>query len=133
MTPQQILDAIAASPELQALAAARNDAAIASALSAGRMRLVPTEIGVGTVLEILGLSVGNALIDAINATPDFRHIRPLLEQGRLRLDASLVQATLQSLVPALLTQAQATALSNYARRPDPVPVSAVSAALNGVV
>lgn len=131
MTPQQILDAIAASPELQALAAVRNDAAIASALSVGRTKLVPTEIGVGTILEILGLSVGNALIDAINNTADFRHIRPLLEQGRLRLDAALVQGTLQSLVPALLTQAQASALANYARKPDPVPVSSVSKALNG--
>lgn len=131
MTPQEILDAIAASPELQAFAAARNDAAIAAALSANRTRLVPTEIGVGTILEILGLSVGNSLIDAINSTTQFRHIKPLLEQGRLRLDASLVQNTLQSLVPTLLTQEQASALANYARKPDPVPVSRVSAALNG--
>lgn len=131
MTPQEILDAIAASPELQELAAVRNDAAIATALSVDRTRLVPTEIGVGTILEILGLSVGNSLIDAINGTTEFRHIKPLLEQGRLRLDAALVQGTLQSLVPALLTQAQASALANYARRPDPIPVFRVSAALNG--
>ena len=131
MTPQQILDAIAASPELQALAVARNDAAIAAALSVGRTRLVPTEVGVGTILEVLGLDLGNTLIDTINGAPQFRHIRPLMEQGRLRLDSALVQATLQNLVPSMLTQSQANALANRARVPDPVSVASVSAALNG--
>ena len=131
MTPQQILDAIAASPELQALAVSRNDAAIAVALSVGRTRLVPTEVGVGTILEVLGLDLGNTLIDTINGAPQFRHIRPLMEQGRLRLDSALVQATLQSLVPSMLTQSQANALANRARVPDPVLVASVSAALNG--
>ena len=130
MTPQQIRDAIAASPELQALAAVRNDLAIATVLSVGRTRLVPTEVGVGTILEVLGLTLGNTLIDTINGAHQFRHIKPLLEQGRLRLDAALVQATIQGLVPSVLTQEQADALASLARVPDPIGVNAVSAALN---
>lgn len=130
MTLQQIRDAIAASTELQALAAARNDAAIADVLSAGRTRLAPTEIGVGTILEVLGLAAGNSMLDVIAGEPQFRHVKPLLDQGRLRLDSTLVQATLQALVPAVLSESQAQALASRARVPDPVPVSLVSAALN---
>lgn len=133
MTAQEIRDAIAASQELQELAAIRNDAAIAVILSVGRTKLTPTEVGVGTILEVLGLDLGNTLIDTINAAPQFRHIRPLLEQGRLRLDSALVQTTLQGLVPAMLTQSQADALANRARIPDPIHVSLVSAALNEVL
>jgi hypothetical protein len=130
MTLQEIRDAILESNDLQALAAVRNDAAIADALSVGRTRLVRTEIGVGTVLEVLGLSVGNTVLDVIGSDPQFRHIKPLLDQGRLRLDSDLVQGTLQAMVPALLSASQAEALASRARVPDPVPVSLVSAALN---
>lgn len=131
MTPDEIRAAIAASPALQALAAERNDAAIAAALSEGRTTLVPTEIGNGTILETIGLTAGNALLDVINTAPDFRHVKPLIEQGRLRLDSALVLGTLQSLVAAtVITQAHADALIARATAPDPVPVNDVSDALN---
>lgn len=133
MTNDEIRAAIAASPELQALAAAGNTQAIADALSAGRTRFVPTEIGNGTILEVLGLAKGNALIDLINTHADFRHVKPLVEQGRLRLDTMLVRATLQSLVPAVLTQAEADALVARAKEPDPVTHTQVGAALQGGV
>lgn len=131
MTPDAIRAAVAASPELLALAkqATADTQAIADALSLGRTRAVPTEIGNGTILEVLGLTTGNALLDVINNQPDFRHVKPLVEQGRLRLDSVLVQATLQSLVPAVLTQAQATALLARAQMPDPVPEFDVRCAL----
>jgi len=98
----------------------RDAKAIAAQLSAGRTRLEPTEVGNGAVLETIGLAAGNALLDVINNTPDFRHVKPLLEQGRLRIDSPLVRATLDSLVPAVLTAQAAAALKALADRPDPV-------------
>lgn len=131
MTHAEILAAIAASPELQALAAAGDTQGIADVLSVGRTKFVPTEIGNGTILEVLGLAKGNALIDLINTHTDFRHVKPLVEQGRLRLDTVLVRATLQSLVPAVLTQGEADALVSRATTLDPVTHTEVGAALQG--
>lgn len=58
MTPQEIRDAIAASPELQALAAARDDQAIAAALSLGRTKADPvtkfTSLGIAEKFPALG-------------------------------------------------------------------------------
>lgn len=65
-----------------------------------------TEIGVGTIIEVMGLADGNAFLDALFNTPDYRHIKPLLEQGRLRLDSPFVRATLAGLINVLVTQAQ---------------------------
>lgn len=110
--------------EILALPAAIRDTqdaqVIADALSVGRTRLEATEIGNGSILETIGLAAGNALLDVINTAPDFRYVRPLLEQGRLRVDSVLVRATLDSLVPAVLTLAQADALKALAAVPDPV-------------
>lgn len=100
--------------------AARDTAAIAAALSVGRVKRVPTEIGNGTILETIGLTAGNALLDVINSAAEFRHVKPLLEQGRLRVDADLVRATLDALVPSVLTADQAQALKALAEKPDPV-------------
>ena len=63
-------------------------------------RLVPTEIGNGTVLETLGLAVGNALLDVLYNAPDFRYVKPLLEQGRLRIDAPPARAALDGIAAA---------------------------------
>lgn len=109
----------------------RDDGAIAATLSAGRTKLVPTEIGNGTILETIGLTAGNALLDAINAAPGFRYVKPLLEQGRLRVDSALVRDTLDTLVPSVLKQAQADALKNLAVKPDPVSAQDVAKALEG--
>lgn len=131
MTPKEIRDAIAASPELQVLAAEGNHVAIAAALSVGRTTLTPTEVGAGTVLEVLGMATGNALLDVIDTAPDFRHVKPLVQQGRLRLDSALVIATMQSLVGTVLTQPQADALVARATVADPVSHTEVGAALAG--
>lgn len=107
--------------------------AIAAALSIGRTKTVPTEIGNGLILETLGLEAGNALLDVITATPDFRHVKPLLEQGRLRIDSPLVQAALDQLAQAgVITQAEANALKALAVQPDPVTAYDVGYALQGV-
>jgi len=110
----------------------RDDGAIAEALSVGRTRLEPTEIGIGGILDTLGVATGNALLDAIYTAPDFRYVKPLLERGTLRLDSPLVLATLDSLVPSVLTQAQADALKGLAIKPDVITAQDVSRALEGM-
>ncbi len=118
MTADEIRAAIAADPALQALVP--DSQAIADALSVGRTRYVETQIGVGTIIEVLGLATANAVLDVIYSAPDYRHVKPLLDQGRLRLDSAFVRGALQSMVPALLTQAQCDALIARAAAPDPV-------------
>ena len=119
MTADEIRAAIAADPALQALVP--DTQAIAAALSVGRTRWKHTEIGVGTIIEVLGLAAANPVLDALYAAPDYRHVKPLLDQGRLRLDAVAQAGMLQPLVTGgLLTQAQLDALVARAKEPAPV-------------
>lgn len=112
----------------------RDDGAIAATLSEGRTKIVPTEIGTGTVLEVLGIAAGNAFLDFIYNNSNFRYVKPLLEQGRLRIDSQMVRNTVLSLVPAnVLSQNQADTLLNVARVPDPVTSQDVAKALEGKV
>jgi hypothetical protein len=105
-----------------ALLATRDEVQIAAALNAGRTRPNHREIGNGTILESIGLAAGNTLLDVINTAPDFRHVKPLVEQGRLVVGSALVQATVQSLAGTVLTQAQADALCALGKEPDPVDI-----------
>lgn len=109
--------------------ASRDYDAIAAAVNVGRVKPSTREIGNGTILEVLGLQAGNALLDVINTVPDFRHVRPLVEQGRLAIASPLVQATVQSMVPSVLTQAQADALCALGVDPDPVTAQQVAEAI----
>lgn len=107
--------------------------ALAEALSVGRIKLAPTEIGIGTLLETLGLSTGNALLDYLKGTPDFRHVWPLLEQGRLRADSPMVRATIDALAAGgLISVAEAGVLKALAEQPDPVTSQDVTRALEGM-
>lgn len=120
MTLDEIRAAIAASAELQALVP--DTVALAGALSVGRKEFVPTEIGKGTIIETLGLGVANGLIDAVLATADYRHVKELLEQGRLRLDIVAHAGMLQPLVSGgVLTQPQLDALVARAHVDAPIP------------
>ena len=119
MTPDEIRAAISADPALKALVP--DTQAIADALSVGRTRWKHTEIGVGTIIEVLGLSAANPVLDALYAAPDYRHVKPMLDQGRLRLDVVAQAGMLQPLVTGeLLTQAQLDALIARAKEPAPV-------------
>lgn len=110
-----------------ALLASRDFDAIAAFVSAGRTKPSTREIGNGTILEVLGLETGNALLDVVNTAQDFRYVKPLVEQGRLTVGSALVQATVQSLVPmGVLTQPQADALCALGFDPDPVTAQQVS-------
>ena len=128
MTPDEIRAAIAADPALQALVP--DTQAIAAALSVGRTRWKHTDIGVGTIIEVLGLAAANPVLDALYAAPDYRHVKPLLDQGRLRLDVIAQAGMLQPLVTGgLLTQAQLDALIARAKEPAPVDEYAVRVAI----
>ena len=119
MTADEIRAAIAADPALQALVP--DTVAIAAALSAGRTRWKHTDIGVGTIIEELGLAAANPVLDDLYTAPDYRHVKPLLDQGRLRLDVVAQAGMLQPLVTGeLLTQAQLDALVARAKEPAPV-------------
>ncbi len=83
------------SPELLAT---RDHDAIAAQVNIGRIRPSSLEIGNGTVLETIGLEAGNALLDAIYNGNDFRHVRPLLEQGRLKASSPLIAGALTAYV-----------------------------------
>lgn len=129
MTADEIRAAIAADPALQALVP--DSQAIADALSAGRTRWKHTEIGVGTIIEVLWLAAANPVLDALYASPDYRHVKPLLDQGRLRLDVVAQAGMLQPLVTGgLLTQAQLDALIARAKEPAPVDEYAVRVAIH---
>lgn len=99
----------------------RDTAAIAVFMSLARTCATDAEIGNGMVLEVLGIERGNALLDLIAADSDLRHVRPLLEQGRLRVASNLVAEWLQGLVGASqLTQQEADAITAIGLQPDPV-------------
>lgn len=130
MTPQEIRDAIAADPALQAMGTEHG--AIAAALSVGRTRPNRKEIGFGTVLETIGLSAGNAVLDAIVNTADYRYVKPLLEQGRLIASSPLVAGALSALVAAtVITQGQADALIALGQDPETISTQQVIVAMEG--
>lgn len=137
MTPQEIRDAIAANPALQALVAAGNNQAVADTLSAGRTKLGAYEAGKGDVLAALGFQVGNALCDVIDSSTDYRHAKHLLADGRLRLDMPLTLMTLNALVGQQIsdgvtfTQEHADAILALAAVPDPVTHEEVTRAVRG--
>lgn len=114
MTPEDIRAAIAASPELQALVP--NTVALANALSLGRVKLMPREIGNGLILATIGLEAGNTLLDLIANEPIYRHVRPLLEQGRLDISTPLARASIDTMV----STEHAIALKALAEVADPV-------------
>lgn len=142
MTSAQILAAIAASPALQTLATARNDAAIAAQLSVGRTATgsvpVPTfaawcaSTGLRAVIEDASNNAASPLRSASLAIKDLL----AWQSGALDLSSDPVGtgnlAMLQAWVTAgAITQAQHDALIALASQPDPVTVDQVSRALNG--
>lgn len=103
------------------LIATQDVEAIAVAVSKGRVKPSGLQIGSGTILETIGLTAGNALLDVINSTPGFRHVKILVNDGRLIISSPLVKASLDGMVKAsVLTQEHADALLALAVMPDPV-------------
>ena len=108
----------------------RNDGAIATALSVGRVRVVSREIGKGEVLDALGLEAGNAFLDQIDSLTEFRHAKQLLANARLDIGNETTRTILDGL-GALLTIEQIGTLKALAEEPDPISSQQVTKALEG--
>ncbi len=123
---------ILANSSCTALVEARDCTGIAALMSAGRVGDNGREIGSGTIIEILGLTAGNAFLDillnASSASP-FRHVKPLVEQGRLRIGSKMVQEQVMVLVPTVLTLDQANALCLVGQCPNPYTALDIADAL----
>jgi len=120
--------AIESEPALQALLP--DAQAIAVELSTRDTHKVPFEIGIGLILNTIGLDAGNALLDAIKATASFRHVYPLLEQGRLDLSSPLVEVALDALVQAeVISNSDMQILLSLCTKPTEVSESDVKRAI----
>jgi hypothetical protein len=121
-----LLDEILALPA--ELRAQQDTQAIADALSVGRVALRTVLVGNGQILSTLGLAAGNVLLDALGSLPDYRHVRPMLEQGTLDIANPLVRAGLDGLVAANVLAADgAAALKALAEYPETISEQAVRA------
>lgn len=139
MTRDEIRAAIAARSDLANALAARDDAGIASALSAGRTRLRRTQIGPGTILAALGPTTGAALLDtltAMAADPQYSAVKwalRVVDRGEFDLGIAAARAQVATLAAAgVMSAASRDALLALGEEPDPVSVADVSAALNEV-
>ena len=110
----------------------RDDGVIAFALSQGRTRIVRTEIGKGAIIEAIGLEAGNRLLDVIDTAPAYRHVKQLLENGWFNVGSALARASLDTLVPTVLTQREVDTLKALAVVPDPITAQDVARALEGL-
>jgi hypothetical protein len=112
MTSEEIRQAIEASPALMALVPDAD--AIAAALSEGRTSTVETLGGVGYVMAVLGPTSGAAVLDALDALAATNSVVKwawvLINRGELDFGHPTTRAMITSLVPAVMTTAQADAL-----------------------
>lgn len=114
------------------LIAAKEHGQIAALVSAGRTRPSAREIGNGTILETIGLQYGNAMLDVIYNDANFRHVKPLLEQGRLIVGSPLVVQTINGMVAGgVIPSAAGDALLALTVEPAPVSVQEVIEVMEG--
>lgn len=84
-------------------------------------------IGIGTVLNTIGLVSGNQLLDAIKTTPDYRYAWHLLEQGGLDINSPLVEQALTLLVQAeVILRSDKDKLLDVGMRPVNISTSDIS-------
>ena len=112
-----------------ALVASRDFAAIADALSAGRVKAQPTAIGKGTIIGVLGMAAGNAFLDVIDAVPDYRHVKDIIRESAFDVSLPVSQYGIDAMVPGVLTQVEADALKALGTSPDPVTAAQVEVAM----
>jgi hypothetical protein len=123
---------ILANPDCATSVTAKDCQSIAVTMSIGRVRPNAVEIGNGTILQVLGIATGNALLDILMSSAvdsPFRHVKPLLEQGRLLIGTPLVQETLSTFVPSVISQIQCDALCALGKEPDPYTTQDIAQAL----
>lgn len=147
MTPAEIRAAIAARPELADSVAARNDVAIAAALSVGRKRLQTRQLSERGILAALGPAAGGAFLAALEAfaaTPPAaehplyaahggiaRAIGWLKDADGIDIGDASTQTMLATFAALGIVDASAAAtVQALGYVADPVSVADVSAALN---
>lgn len=101
--------------------------AIADFLSVGRTKLVKTEIGKLTIIGTIGMEAGNALLDIIDTSPDFRHVRYPLANGWL----DVANPTVRGMLDMLCSAENAGKIKALAELADPVTSQEVTKALEG--
>lgn len=111
----------------------RNYVALAALVSTGRTRVLPTEIGVGTILAALN-GAGGVFLDTLVAVGeqnrDVFWTMDLIRQGRLRIDMPATRAGMQGLAAAVPQLADGIAeLLKLGVQPDPVSEFDVRVAL----
>lgn len=141
MTPQEIRDAIAASAELQALAAEGNVQAIAVALSVGRTKVVSHFASERGILERfpLGPIAGDELLAALETFAGTAHpmarivgraLKFLSQPEGLDIGSSATQGLLDQLMSGgVITQVQRDGLRQMATVPDPIVREQVTEAI----
>jgi hypothetical protein len=113
----------------------RNDVAIAAALSLGRVKHGPTQIGPGTVIAVLGDPRGGLFLDAVEELGKtdrtvYWGMDPV-RRGALDLQVPAARAALVVLKPKLPDFADdIDKILAVGVVPDPIPFGAVSDALN---
>ena len=112
-----------------ALLASRDYAAIADALSAGRVKIEPRLGGIGLVLETLGPIGGAELLDALElqstSAPSLKWAWVLVNRGELDFGSAATRAMIDALIP----EPARTLLKAVAEVPDPVTAAAVEVAM----
>lgn len=143
MTSQEILAAIAADPALQAFATARNDAAIAEALSVGRTKVSQHFASERGILERFpgGPLAADALLSKLEAFSTagqamssivHRALKFLAQPEGLDIGAATTQGLIIGLAAGgVITTTERDGLIAMATKPDPITVDQVSKALNG--
>ena len=114
ITKSQILAAVA--PEL---IVTKDESAIAAAF-ASTLEQVPlkTEIGVGTILDVMGLDAGNSFLDVIFTQPQFRYIKLVIEAGKLDVSLTSVRDHIDQLSSlGVMSAESAAALKALGRQP----------------
>ena len=107
----------------------RDESAIAKAYSATLPNArKKTEIGVGTILDVMGLDNGNAFLDVIFTVPTFRYIKMVIEKGELDVSLDSVRNQIDQMVAGSVMSAEAGAALK-ARGEQPANVSAHEIAL----
>ena len=87
----------------------------------GRTKLVKTEIGIGTILDVMGLAAGNAFLDFVFTNNDFRYVKEVITDSKLDLALESVRTQIDLLVAGgVIPQEPATALKNLAVTEDKI-------------
>lgn len=120
---------------LDPLVAARNDVEIAAVLSEGRSKHGPTQIGIGTVVAVLGDPRGGEFLDAVDVLGGIDRTvywgMDAVRRGVLDLSVSAARDSLTALKEKMSGYADdIDRLLQVGVAPDPIPFDRVSAALN---